>query len=111
MVSNSLETNHLRLLFKEAEVICRIFAEKYNLPVNDVLKNGLGHILKEHEELRDHILPDITEVNALSLPELKQECRIRKLKVSGNKDVLQNRLLQEIFRLRLILENPSSTSG
>ena len=103
MASDSLETNHLRLFFKEAEVICRLFAEKYKLNPDDVLGYGLGHILKEHKEVREHLLPTVSDINNLSLPELKQECRIRKLKVGGNKDLLKHRLETEVSRLQNLL--------
>ena len=109
--SDSLETHHLRLLFKEAEIVCRLFAHKYDLKTEDVLTRGIGYILKENTDLKEHILPTEDDINALSLPELKQECRVRKLKISGNKAELKHRLISEVNRLNILLTKLDSKTG
>ena len=106
--SDTLETHHLRILFKEAEVVCRLFAHKYNLKTEDVLTRGMGYILKENSELREHLIPTEEDINKLSLPQLKQECRIRKLKITGNKTELKTRLGIEMNRLNKLLEKKDS---
>ena len=106
-MSDSLESNYLRLFFKEAEVVCRLFADKFQLDKDVVLQHGLGYILKRHPEVRQHLLLSDAEIKELSLPDLKQECRVRKLKVGGNKNVLQERLTDEVTRLRGLLDVPS----
>ena len=92
-----------QLHFMEAEVMCRLFADQFSLPVDEVLRVGLTKVLDEYPQLGRSILPTHDSVRQLNLPGLKDELRARNLKLSGSKKELQLRLMSELDRVQELL--------
>ncbi len=105
-----METNDLdiisKIYFLETEYMCRIFAEKFKLDVDLVLKEGLGKLYKESPDIINSALLNNQGIEKLTVQELKDELKARNLKLTGYKSDLQARLSTEMQRLKtLIIED------
>ena len=94
-----------QLHFTEAEILCRLFANEYSLPVDEVLQVGLRDVLARYPNFNTTIAPSNESIRNLSLPSLKEEMRARNLKISGKKIELQLRLIREINRIKQLVCN------
>lgn len=102
-----MEVSIAQLHFMEAEVMCRLFADQFSLPVDDVLRVGLTKVLDEYPLLKKQILPTHDSVRKLNLPGLRDELRARNLKLSGSKKELQMRLMDELDRVQNLITQQS----
>ena len=95
-----------QLHFTEAEVFCRLFAQEYNLPADEVIKVGLTEVINKYPDFKDVLLPSEQQIRNLNLPSLKNEMRARHLKIGGKKTELQHRLIGEVKRIQALLNLP-----
>jgi hypothetical protein len=100
-----MELSIAQLHFIEAEVLCRLFATQYSLPVDDVLRVGLTEVMEKYPQCRDRITPTEDTIRSLNLPSLREEMRSRQLRISGKKCELQTRLVTEVARVKNLLHS------
>jgi len=98
-----------QLHFIEAEVLCRLFASQYSLPVDDVLRVGLTEVMDKYPTFQDSIIPSNEAILKLNLPSLRDEVRARQLKISGSKKELQTRLITKIDSIRNLLSKSADS--
>ena len=95
----------LKMYFLETEIICRMFASKFNKDVDLVLKEGLGKLYKERPDIINIALLNHDIIEKLTVQELKDELKARNLKLTGYKADLQMRLSGEMERLKDLIIN------
>ena len=95
----------LKIYFLETEIICRMFASKFNKDVDLVLKEGLGKLYKERPDIIEIALLNHDIIEKLTVQELKDELKARNLKLTGYKADLQMRLSMEMERLKDLIIN------
>lgn len=90
----------LRLTWQESELLCRAFATEFGFDPMEVIQFGMGTVLADSPEMANLFLLTEVTILAFNVEELKQELRLRHLKVIGRKADLQDRLIAEMNRVR-----------
>ncbi len=98
-----IDKNILKIYFTETEYMCRLFAKKFNIDTDTVLKEGLKKIYNEYPDIINNTILDKPSIEKLNINQLREELKARELVLTGNKKTLQTRLLNEMIRLKMLI--------
>jgi hypothetical protein len=98
----------LKIYFQEVEYLCRAFAHKFGLNVNNVLIEGLNQLNDVNPDIINAALLNKSDIDKLNVQQLKDELKNRNLKMTGYKDDLRYRLLTEMDALKSLIKEKSN---
>lgn len=103
IITEKVGNNIIKLIVLENEYMCKSFASNFSLEIDEVIKVAFTKLIEDYPNLlQDGFLKD-DEIKKLKLTELKDELRIRGLKISGNKKILCSRLIDYIKHIKKII--------